>query len=488
MGGSGKQKALALIGDRLLDLKLYESLYVAGEEREGWMTQKRSMLVSNENLSRYGSDMLIPSILSRKEYNLLSTHEKGTVVEAYIGALYVQEGYTIPRVLTNLVNKIISTLQSYFNIDDHISSLSSSSTLPASSLSSSSSALTITNSSATSSSSALPTQSTLFLKSQYKPPADRKKAKSTLLEVLQKRGVTKATNFFTTWSIENPNFPPFISKFEPNFDLIHCNLPDPGPVIGEICPSKKEAEESVATKVLQFFRERELMVFAPPEKRALLSSASLNPPSLPEQVAAITEKYSLNGDSNTPSPTYSTLEIDQGVVIHIVTGGSVDEILEKSREDAASGTSAIASPEDLPDSLSLPEEFKNPHKRLLDPKQWHLCTSDSLVSIPTNNTSTIPSTSLSSSSSSLTIYDGPYQKKFRPSTSSDGLTGTTIAEETEEGEIVMEELEINEAIAREREEENRKIKENLIALRKARAMAEKKKVENFRKYATRKRE
>jgi hypothetical protein len=273
-----------------------------------------------------------------------------------------------------------------------------------------------------------------------------------------------------------------------NFDLIHCNLPDPGPVIGEICPSKKEAEESVATKVLQFFRERELMVFAPPEKRALLSSASLNPPSLPEQVAAITEKYSLNGDSNTPSPTYSTLEIDQGVVIHIVTGGSVDEILEKSREDAASGTSAIASPEDLPDSLSLPEEFKNPHKRLLDPKQWHLCTSDSLVSIPTNNTSTIPSTSLSSSSSSITIYDGPYQKKFRPSTSSDGLTGTTIAEETEEGEIVMEELEINEAIAREREEENRKIKENLIALRKARAMAEKKKVENFRKYATRKRE
>jgi hypothetical protein len=64
----------------------------------------------------------------------------------------------------------------------------------------------------------------------------------------------------------------------------------------------------------------------------------------------------------------------------------------------------------------------------------------------------------------------------------------TAEEEPEEGEVVLEEIEINEAIAREREEENRRIRENLIAVRKARAMAEKKKVQNFRKYATRKRE
>jgi dsRNA-specific ribonuclease len=83
MGGRGKQKALALIGDRLLDLKLYESLDVAGEEREGWMTLKRSMLVSNENLSRYGSDKL-----NSRERNFFDI-----VIEAYIGALYVQEGY-----------------------------------------------------------------------------------------------------------------------------------------------------------------------------------------------------------------------------------------------------------------------------------------------------------------------------------------------------------------------------------------------------------
>ena len=48
-----RQKALALLGDRLIDLKLYEQLLLEGESHEGYMTQTRSMLVANSNLARY---------------------------------------------------------------------------------------------------------------------------------------------------------------------------------------------------------------------------------------------------------------------------------------------------------------------------------------------------------------------------------------------------------------------------------------------------
>lgn len=53
--------------------------------------------------------------------------------------------------------------------------------------------------------------------------------------------------------------------------------------------------------------------------------------------------------------------------------------------------------------------------------------------------------------------------------------------EEEEGEIAQEDMQ--ERLRREREEENRRVRENLIAVRKARAEAEKKKIQNFRKYA-----
>lgn len=439
MGGSGKQKALALIGDRLLDLKLYESLVLNGEEREGWMTQKRSMLVSNENLARCGSDLLVPSVLNRKEFNLLSTHEKGTLVEAYLGVLYIQEETQITSRLNEIIHSMIKTLQSYLN---------------------------------TSEDSSPTNESSLLTKSQYKPPADRKKAKSTLLEVLQKRGVNKASNFFTTWSIETPNFPPFVSKFEPNFDLISCNLPDPGPVIGEICSSKKDAEESVASKVLQFFRDRELMVFAP-EKSELLSSQSTTPASLPEQVEEVAKKYTTY-EGNIPSPIYGALEVDN-VKINVVTGGRIDEILQKSHEDYLRTLRyyGIESPVvELPESATLPDSYRVPQKRLLDPSQWQLCTAE--LAVPATSTSGItPQTS------TVTIFDSPYVKKYRQSESNG---------ETEEGEVVMDEMEIQEVITKEREEENKRVRENLIAVRKARVLAEQKKIANFKKYASRKRE
>jgi 23S rRNA maturation mini-RNase III len=505
MSGSGKQKALALIGDRLLDLKLYELLLSSGEEREGWMTQKRSMLVSNENLSRCGSDLLVPSVLSRKEFNLLSTHEKGTLVEAYLGVLYVQEKNQITSALNEIVNHMILTLQSYLNHSDDISS---------STLSHSSSTPHDPSSLSTTPGISSSTSSSLLLRSQYKPPADRKKAKSTLLEVLQKRGVTKATTFFTTWSIETPNFPPFVSKFEPNFDLIHCNLPDPGPVIGEICPSKKDAEESVAAKVLQFFRDRELMVFAP-EQIQHISPSALNPPSLPEQVYQVAQKFStyevMNGMTDA---VYDVVEVDAGVKITTVTGGNLDEILNKSREDylrhceqynlSSSSSFSSSSPSsspcpsspslssvptlvDLPESLPLSDAFYGSQKRLLDPKKWHLCSNDSLSTpsllFPTTLTSSSSSFPLTSTPTT-TIFDGPYLKKYR----SQSDRHRHESDETEEGEIVLEEEELNLMITQEREEENKRIRENLIAVRKARVLAEKKKLANFRKFASRKRE
>lgn len=480
MGGSGKQKALALIGDRLLDMKLYQGLLSSGEEREGWMTQKRSMLVSNENLSRCALDMLIPEIMSKKDYLTLSTHEKGTLLEAYLGVLYVQDSFQITLDLNTTINECLTKLQSYLNESKDV----------------------------------IQGDSTLFTKSQYKSPPDRKKAKSTLLEVLQKRGVDKAASFFTTWSIETPNFPPFISKFEANFDLVYCNLPDPGPMIGEPCLSKKDAEESAAAKVLQFFRDRELMVFAP-EKSHLIQSNALNPPTLAEQIEALQQELMLASTSSSPSsssstgditpPTYNQVEIHSGVFITLVVGGTIPEIVHQSQEDFIKSTKNNQLLANhiiiLPESLPLPEVFQEQKKRPLDPKKWSLCSNDILMSStpPTTTTTssstssnTTPNSNIISSSTvqnSRTIFDGPYSKKFRKSESNNDVDGVNEENRNgcEEGEVTIDEEECKRLELEEREQENLRVRENLIALRQTRQLSETKKAENYRKYATKRR-
>ena len=232
LGGTGKQKALALIGDRLLDLKMYEEMYSSGEDREGWMTQKRSIAVSNENLAKHGGDVLVPVIVSHREYAQLSIHEKATLVEAYIGALYVQASFIITPSLHTLIMQVLRKLNTVVVSETSMSRRDS----------------------------------------QFIALQDRKRAKSQLLEIFQKRGITNGSSFYTCRGVGpyGEINPPFVCTFAPPFDLISVCLPDPGPLQSDPCHTKKAAEENVSLKVLDFFHSREVIWCASNKTTALL--------------------------------------------------------------------------------------------------------------------------------------------------------------------------------------------------------------------------
>jgi hypothetical protein len=227
LGGNGRQKALALIGDRVLDVKLYQRLLIDGDSNEGLMTQRRSMIVANKNLARCGEMLLVPCLLSKKDYLKLSQHEKGTIVEAYIGAIFEHQHYKFTEMVDQATLQILDILTNFLKDE-------------------------------------VPPAEQGPVVSQFKTPIGYKKSKSSLLELLQKRGVNHAASFFSTKSANvQSNLPPFISTFSPNFCLNYCGLPDTGTVDSDPCVSKKEAEENVASKILQFFLDRERKVLKP---------------------------------------------------------------------------------------------------------------------------------------------------------------------------------------------------------------------------------
>lgn len=214
-GGDGRSRALALLGDRLLDIALYEQLLQSGHTDEGVMTQHRSMCMSNKNLAACVQTLFVPTLLSAREFGTLSFHEKGTVLEAYVGAMYQQADYTMSDILTCHLARILKLLRA------NISSVSAAS-------------------------------------SEFQAEASMKKAKSTLLELLQKRGISKGTTFFTVESLGKSSvLPPFVTTFEAPFQLSHFGLRDTGPVRGQPCDSKKDADESCASEVLRIFRSAE---------------------------------------------------------------------------------------------------------------------------------------------------------------------------------------------------------------------------------------
>lgn len=214
--GNGRCKALALLGDKLLDLLLYENLIKSGLTNEGEMTQERSLCVANTNLAECAQRLMTPSLVGEKSFNRLSSHERGTVLEAYIGGLFEKDGFVITDRVRRSVHEILSILRGLVAEREDITA------------------------------------------SEFKANTTLKKSKTSLLELFQKRGVLQASNFFHTVSIGAKAWvPPFVSTFKPTFNLLYCDLPETGSIVGDPCETKKEAEENVALKVLLFFQERE---------------------------------------------------------------------------------------------------------------------------------------------------------------------------------------------------------------------------------------
>ncbi len=209
---------LALLGDRVLDLLLYEQMFRKGHVDEGVMTQHRSMVVANANLARCAEKILVPHLVSQSALSTLSQHEKGTAMEAYIGAIFEDEGYTMTPIVRSTVACILDELRSAIVFNEK-------------------------------------------LVDGFAAKDAIKKYKPVLLELLQKKGIKNGASFFHTRSLKGEmSSPPFVATFEPQFSLLYCGLPDMGPISGDTCNTKKEAEESVSKRVLEYFQNQKSRV------------------------------------------------------------------------------------------------------------------------------------------------------------------------------------------------------------------------------------
>ena len=91
---------LALIGDAILDLKVVEVMWDSSLKTVGKLTAQREEIVSNKNLSNVCDKWNLydyrlcrlhdPSAKDAKEKNV--QHEKGTLVEAIFGVIYMEFG------------------------------------------------------------------------------------------------------------------------------------------------------------------------------------------------------------------------------------------------------------------------------------------------------------------------------------------------------------------------------------------------------------
>ncbi len=92
---------LALIGDAAISLAIVETLWDSSLARVGNLSKARSKFASNENLSRLCQDLHLhenrldrlqePTKDSAKEETII--HEKGTLVEAILGVIYLELGF-----------------------------------------------------------------------------------------------------------------------------------------------------------------------------------------------------------------------------------------------------------------------------------------------------------------------------------------------------------------------------------------------------------
>ncbi|MHA1975011.1 MAG: ribonuclease III domain-containing protein [Candidatus Hodarchaeales archaeon] len=92
---------LALVGDAVLDLAVIEALWDSSLSTVGELTSKRMRIVSNQNLAKWCDSLGLyefqlqrlqdPTKANAKDKTL--EHEKGTLVEALLGVIYLENGY-----------------------------------------------------------------------------------------------------------------------------------------------------------------------------------------------------------------------------------------------------------------------------------------------------------------------------------------------------------------------------------------------------------
>lgn len=99
--GNGDYDYYALVGDKILDLVFYtDSFTRAGIKNVEELSTHRSILVSNENMALCCHKLVVPVLLSIEDYDKMSSHEKGTVFEAIVGLIFIQQGSLTEKVMS----------------------------------------------------------------------------------------------------------------------------------------------------------------------------------------------------------------------------------------------------------------------------------------------------------------------------------------------------------------------------------------------------
>lgn len=92
---------LALLGDAALDLAVVQSLWDSSLATAGKLTQKRATIVSNQNLASFCDKFHLFDYRLKRRHDVSAQHatertvihEKGTLVEALFGVIYLEFGF-----------------------------------------------------------------------------------------------------------------------------------------------------------------------------------------------------------------------------------------------------------------------------------------------------------------------------------------------------------------------------------------------------------
>lgn len=93
---------LEFLGDAILELVVSEYLYRHYQQREGWLTQWRAVLVNAQSLASIAEELNFDSWLlfshgERKNNHRGRKHRLANTFEAFIGALYLDQGLEVVR-------------------------------------------------------------------------------------------------------------------------------------------------------------------------------------------------------------------------------------------------------------------------------------------------------------------------------------------------------------------------------------------------------
>lgn len=111
---------LEFLGDSVLGAVVSEYLFKKyPKENEGFLTNMRSKMVCRNRLNQVGAEMKLVELLryGNKDKNSLGSSIEGNLVEALVGAIYIDRGYKVVKkfILNTIVDENHNTVKEFEN-------------------------------------------------------------------------------------------------------------------------------------------------------------------------------------------------------------------------------------------------------------------------------------------------------------------------------------------------------------------------------------